>query len=200
MIKVEHIYKKFGNNIVFNNLNYQFEDKTFYILTGENGSGKSCLLYILGLIDTKFSGKIYFKDKQILFSSRHLVGKKRKGISFLMPKGNLISYLSCKDNLMLGVHNKIINLCPELNLNQDIKSLSGGEELLLALSRDISLKKDIYLLDEVTSSLDDKHVEQITNALQELSKEKLIIMASHDQRVFNIGKRLILKDGLLKDY
>ena len=76
MIKVEHIYKKFGNNIVFNNLNYQFEDKTFYILTGENGSGKSCLLYILGLIDTKFSGKIYFKDKQILFSSRHLVGKK----------------------------------------------------------------------------------------------------------------------------
>lgn len=202
MIELEHIYKCFGTHHVLNNINYVFNDKTFYVLTGENGSGKSCLLYILGFIDKRFAGNIYFDHQKTYFSKRRDVQKRKESISFLMAKGNLISYLTCEENLTLGLPKtaEIINLIPELDLTQDVRSLSGGEEILLALSRDISLKKDVYLLDEVTSSLDDEHTETLLEALVKLSEEKLIIMASHDPRTFQSGKRIVLKDGVIRDY
>lgn len=199
MIKLDSIKKSFGDKTVLNELSFEFKDKTLYILTGENGSGKSCLLYILAFLDKDYGGEMFINNKSMYFATSKDIERQRQRVSLLLPKGNLVSFLNCYDNLTLGVVDKsrVINLIPSLDLKQNVQSLSGGEEILLALSREISLDKDYYLMDEITDALDDVHFKQVMDALCKLANEKLVILATHDKRTLSYGTRLILKEGKL---
>lgn len=64
-------------------------------------------------------------------------------------------------------------------------------------TREISLDKDYYLMDEITDALDDVHFKQVMDALCKLANEKLVILATHDKRTLSYGTRLILKEGKL---
>ena len=82
-------------------------------------------------------------------------------------------------------------------MKQDVNTLSGGEEILLALNIEINKKKKIYILDEVTSMLDNDHFNKLMEIINNLSKEVLIIMISHDKRTNKYGKQLKLNKGKL---
>ena len=76
-------------------------------------------------------------------------------------------------------------------MKQDVNTLSGGEEILLALNIEINKKKKIYILDEVTAMLDNDHFNKLMEIINNLSREILIIMISHDKRTNKYGKQLI---------
>lgn len=191
MINLKNINKSFKDKEVLKNLTLDFPDKGLFLLTGDNGIGKTTLLYILGLLDISYSGEYILNRKKVSSMSKKEINKfRQQNISFLFSKGNLIPYLTIKENLELEVRDKrkIINFIPKLDLNSKVYGLSGGEEILLALSHEIALEKRIYLMDEVTSALDDDHCEQVMKIIDDLSKNHLVIMTSHDERAHSYGK------------
>lgn len=195
MIELKNITKRFNNNIVLDNLNYKFLETGLYIINGDNGSGKTTLSYIIGLLDNKYEGKFYFNNVDVSKLSKKENNQAReKFISYIFSKNNLIPYLNVKENLDLSnSENNFI----DLEMKQDVNTLSGGEEILLALNIEINKKKKIYILDEVTAMLDNDHFNKLMEIITNLSKEVLIIMISHDKRTDKYGKQLKLNKGKL---
>ncbi len=195
MIELKNITKRFNNNIVLDNLNYKFLETGLYIINGDNGSGKTTLSYIIGLLDDKYEGKFYFNNVDVSKLSKKEYNQAReKFISYIFSKNNLIPYLNVKENLDLSnSENNFI----DLEMKQDVNTLSGGEEILLALDIEINKKKKIYILDEVTAMLDNDHFNKLMEIINNLSKEVLIIMISHDKRTNKYGKQLKLNKGKL---
>ncbi len=195
MIELKNITKRFNNNIVLDNLNYKFLETGLYVINGDNGSGKTTLSYIIGLLDNKYEGKFYFNNVDVSKLSKKEYNQAReKFISYIFSKNNLIPYLNVKENLELSnSENNFI----DLEMKQDVNTLSGGEEILLALNIEINKKKKIYILDEVTSMLDNDHFNKLMEIINNLSKEVLIIMISHDKRTNKYGKQLKLNKGKL---
>lgn len=195
MIELKNITKRFNNNIVLDNLNYKFLETGLYIINGDNGSGKTTLSYIIGLLDNKYEGKFYFNNVDVSKLSKKENNQAReKFISYIFSKNNLIPYLNVKENLDLSnSENNFI----DLEMKQDVNTLSGGEEILLSLNIEINKKKKIYILDEVTSMLDNDHFNKLMEIINNLSKEVLIIMISHDKRTNKYGKQLKLNKGKL---
>lgn len=195
MIELKNITKRFNNNIVLDNLNYKFSETGLYIINGDNGSGKTTLSYIIGLLDNKYEGKFYFNNVDVSKLSKKEYNQAReKFISYIFSKNNLIPYLNVKENLDLSnSENNFI----DLEMKQDVNTLSGGEEILLALDIEINKKKKIYILDEVTAMLDNDHFNKLMEIINNLSKEVLIIMISHDKRTNKYGKQLKLNKGKL---
>ena len=195
MIELKNITKRFNNNIVLDNLNYKFLETGLYIINGDNGSGKTTLSYIIGLLDNKYEGKFYFNNVDVSKLSKKEYNQAReKFISYIFSKNNLIPYLNVKENLDLS--NSKNNFI-DLEMKQDVNTLSGGEEILLALDIEINKKKKIYILDEVTAMLDNDHFNKLMEIINNLSKEVLIIMISHDKRTNKYGKQLKLNKGKL---
>lgn len=195
MIELKNITKRFNNNIVLDNLNYKFLETGLYTINGDNGSGKTTLSYIIGLLDDKYEGKFYFNNVDVSKLSKKEYNQAReKFISYIFSKNNLIPYLNVKENLDLSnSENNFI----DLEMKQDVNTLSGGEEILLALDIEINKKKKIYILDEVTAMLDNDHFNKLMEIINNLSKEVLIIMISHDKRTNKYGKQLKLNKGKL---
>lgn len=196
MIELKNITKRFNNNIVLDNLNYKFLETGLYVINGDNGSGKTTLSYIIGLLDNKYEGKFYFNNVDVSKLSKKEYNQAReKFISYIFSKNNLIPYLNVKENLDLSnSENNFI----DLEMKQDVNTLSGGEEILLALNIEINKKKKIYILDEVTSMLDNDRFNKLMEIINNLSKEVLIIiMISHDKRTDKYGKQLKLNKGKL---
>lgn len=195
MIELKTITKRFNNNIVLDNLNYKFSETGLYVINGDNGSGKTTLSYIIGLLDNKYEGKFYFNNVDVSKLSKKEYNQAReKFISYIFSKNNLIPYLNVKENLDLSnCENNFI----DLEMKQDVNTLSGGEEILLALNIEINKKKKIYILDEVTAMLDNDHFNKLMEIINNLSKEVLIIMISHDKRTNKYGKQLKLNKGKL---
>ena len=71
----------------------------------------------------------------------------------------------------------------KISSNQKANTLSGGEELLLALDNAFNQNKKIYLLDEVTSNLDDNNFKTVIEKLINISASSLVIIVSHDERI-----------------
>lgn len=195
MIELKNITKRFNNNIVLDNLNYKFLETGLYVINGDNGSGKTTLSYIIGLLDNKYEGKFYFNNVDVSKLSKKEYNQAReKFISYIFSKNNLIPYLNVKENLELSnSENNFI----DLEMKQDVNTLSGGEEILLALNIEINKKKKIYILDEVTAMLDNDHFNKLMEIINNLSREILIIMISHDKRTNKYGKQLKLNKGKL---
>lgn len=188
MIQLVNLRRSFKDKIVFDGFSNTFDDHGFYILKGDNGCGKTTLLYFLALLDDGFRGKYLFDGVDLNSSPFKEREKFRsENISLLLPRGNLLDFLDVGENRNLLVKDKALDF-DHLEDTRSVFGLSGGEEILLSLSNEVSKKKKLYLLDEVTSSLSDDHVREVLDILMDLSKGSLVILASHDVRVLPYGK------------
>ena len=160
-------------------------------MTGDNGSGKSTLLYILALLDLDFEGSISFGAKRFTRRSSSVACERfrLKNISLILPENNMISFLDAGENMSLGLggRNRLVR-------RQKSDSLSGGEEILVAIEREEALGHRIILLDEVTSALDDANFTRVLSGIERLSEHSLVIFATHDQRMTSM-----MTDGALDE-
>lgn len=197
MIILNSIQKKFGDNVIFNNLSYKFYDKGLYVLFGPSGSGKTTMLnIIMGLIDFDFGSVSIFDNtyKKSVDSDFAI-----NCISYITQESYFIDYLTVFDNLKLCMNKEnetyILDLLKKFELDRTKDNypfqLSGGEKQRLAIIQSILQEKKILILDEPTSALDFDNKEKIFKILSNLKNEMLIICSSHDERILDFADNII---------
>ena len=197
---------------VLKDINLQIEKGSIITIKGPSGSGKSTLLSIIGTLDSADSGDILINGKNIR-DELNIDQLRNKNIGFVFQFHNLISELTLEENVCLPKmianelidKNEINELFEYFNLENRMNSfpndLSGGEKQRVAVMRAIINNPSVIIADEPTGNLDQDNAQKITSLFQKLNTEKnlTIIIATHDESVFNIGhKKYHLVDGFLK--
>lgn len=200
MITLKNINKSYNNTKVLKNINLTLPDKGLICILGASGSGKSTLLNIIGKIEVPDKGEVYFYNKNIKDIKSEMYHTNY--VSFIYQNYNLIDALSVKDNLNLITKNNewIIN---KLGLSKikNIKTnkISGGEKQRTAIARSILSDSLVYLADEPTGAIDTANSIKIMQILKELSKEKLVLMITHNEDLAHAyaDEIIYLKDGTI---
>ena len=208
MIEVKNIHKEFGNNLVLNDVSFNFQRGKTNLIIGESGSGKTTLLKILiGLYpfdkgNTSYDGRIFNEMK---LKEKRLI---RQEIGMLFQGGALFDYMTVEENIKFPLtmftnqteEEKIerVNFClKRVNLeNQNNllpSELSGGMVKRVAIARSISMNPRYLLCDEPNSGLDPKSAILIDDLIQEITEEYDIttIVNTHDMNsVMQIGDNI----------
>ncbi len=194
---IKNLTKKFRDRVIFQNLNFTFEDTGFYALVGPSGSGKSTLLEIIAGIDVDFKGALKINKTNIKTKlSEERSDLRLKKMGYLRQGYDLLELENALDNITLplkAVSNE--KVCVQNKRSKDISKhydvddkmgetvnrLSGGEKQRVAFVRAIVNSPIVLLCDEPTGSLDSKSAVCIYEKLREVSKKTLVIMVTHDE-------------------
>lgn len=216
MLKLFNIRKSytigdFSQNAL-DGVSVNFRKKDFVAVLGPSGCGKTTLLNVIGGLDHADGGDLYINGK----STKHFRDSdwdmyRNNTIGFIFQSHNLISHLSVLQNVEMGLtlsgvpkterRKRAEEVLTRVGLKDHIhkrpNQLSGGQSQRVAIARALANNPEIILADEPTGSLDSETSIQIMELIQEIAKEKLVILVTHDSELANkYATRLIkLKDG-----
>ena len=193
MLELKNVCKKYDRDVL-KKINLKFGNKGFICLVGESGSGKTTLLNIIGGLEQPDSGKVIFNGNNIKnidssFYSNQLV-------SFINQNYNLIDKYTVLENILLPIELRRIrspcnvdNILKMLGIyslkNKKVISLSGGEKQRVAIARCIVQNTRVILADEPTGALDSENAYSVMRILKNLSKQKLVIVVTHNIELAN---------------
>ena len=190
MLELKHVaysYQSYQEEI-FSDVNYQFENGTFYSIIGQSGAGKSTLLSLLAGLDNPKKGQVLFdgEDIQTKGSSYH----RKHHVSLVFQNYNLIDYLTSLENVRLVNKQAGKEILLELGLDEtqikrNVLQLSGGQQQRVAIARALVSEAPVILADEPTGNLDEQTAGDIIAILKELAKErqKCVIVVTHSKEV-----------------
>lgn len=191
-------------------INLTFEEKGLVFILGKSGSGKSTLLNMLGGLDKFDEGEIIIKGKSSeKFSQSDFDSYRNTFIGFIFQEYNILNDFTVGANIALAMElqgkkptkealNHILN---EVDLDgfagRKPNELSGGQKQRVAIARALIKNPEIIMADEPTGALDSNTGKQVFDTLKKLSKDKLVIVVSHDREFAEqYGDRVIeLADG-----
>ena len=196
---------------VLKDIDLQIDKGSIITIKGPSGSGKSTLLSIIGTLDNADSGELLINGMSI-DDNTNIDKLRNKSIGFVFQFHNLISELTLEENVSLPKmiakeqlgKKELIELFEYFDLKDRMNSfpndLSGGEKQRVAVMRAVINNPSIIIADEPTGNLDKENALKMMSLFQKLNTEKklTIIIATHDEDVFNIGhKKYQLVDGCL---
>ena len=196
---------------VLKDINLQIDKGSILTIKGPSGSGKSTLLSIIGTLDNADSGELLINGMSVQ-ENINIDKLRNKSIGFVFQFHNLISELTLEENVSLPKmiakeqldKEELIELFEYFDLKHRMNSfpndLSGGEKQRVAVMRAVVNNPSIIVADEPTGNLDKENALKMMSLFQKLNTEKklTIIIATHDEDVFNIGhKKYQLVDGSL---
>lgn len=222
MIKLENVNKYFNkhrrNQIhVINNTSLTLEDKGLVALLGPSGCGKTTLLNAIGGLDKINSGNIYINNERLSKRSVSKVDKIRNlNIGYIFQDYCLVNNMTVFDNVALVLKINGINDKNEITKrvnyvldkvgmyrfrNRYANMLSGGERQRVGIARAIVKDPSIIIADEPTGNLDSKNTIEIMNIIKAISKDRLVILVTHETELANFYASRILKisDGTITD-
>ena len=211
MLELKNIVKKYGNNVILDDISLQIKKGEIVSILGPAGSGKTTLLNLmLGITDIS-SGKIIYDGEDITN-----VPLEKRGFNIVFQDYALFPNLTAYENIVYGLRNKpgisteqdvqdfIHLLGLEEHLNKRISQLSGGQKQRVALARTMVMKPKILLLDEPLSALDGVIKESIKSKIKEIAREFSLttIIVTHDpeEALTLSDKVLIINDGEIAQY
>lgn len=195
MITINSVNKNYitKNNVVpaLVDVSLKLPRKGFILICGESGSGKTTLLKLISGIEKIDEGEILIDNTSINeLSNEHVFSYIDKNVGFVFQDYNLFEKNSVYENLNLVINDeknpkqKIKETLKKVDLlgfeKRKVSTLSSGERQRLAIARAILKNSKIILADEPTGSLDDENSIKILNIFKQISKEKLVIISSHD--------------------
>lgn len=220
MLQLKNITKNYlsGDNEVqaLKGINIEFRENEFVSILGQSGCGKTTLLNIIGGLDRYTSGDLIingkstkeFKDKDWDIYRNHSVG-------FVFQSYNLIPHQTVLANVELALtisgvgkserKRRAIEALQKVGLgdqlNKKPNQMSGGQMQRVAIARALVNDPDILLADEPTGALDSKTSVQVMEILKEISKDRLIIMVTHNPELAKKYSSRIVKllDGKIID-
>lgn len=193
--------------LIFKHVNLQMKDRDKVIITGDSGVGKSTLLNIISGQLTPISGQVKFGQGSIALSDSVLISQKPWLFKGTIAE-NLSLYQSFSEKRLIKVL-KEVHLWKELGaqpLNFEVESngtnLSGGQAQRLVIARGLLRKKNLFLLDEITSSLDKENSTKIRTLIYQLPVMMIEVAHNID---FNLVKKYkikiytLTKDGIINE-
>ncbi|MCM3320822.1 ATP-binding cassette domain-containing protein [Cytobacillus sp. FSL W7-1323] len=201
-------FKKKGFSIL-NDFDLEVKPGERLSIVGESGVGKTSLLNILGLLDTKYQGNYRLFDSPVKDLSRNKLAEWRnQKIGFVLQESSLINSLTIEDNiklpLMYGnveknltVQERFKRITNKIGIEPILKKkpldCSGGQRSRAVFARAVIMNPQIILSDEPTASLDSENKEKIINLLFDMNKEfnTTVITVTHDLDVANRHERII---------
>ena len=216
MLKLKNVSKFYYNKGViangFNKVNISFDIGEFVVITGESGSGKSTLLNVISGLDSYEEGEMYINGIETShYGKGEMDEYRKKYVSNIFQHFNLVNSYTVYQNVELvllmngykkkDVKNKILELIDQVGLtkyrNTKVSKLSGGQKQRVAIARALGKETPIIVCDEPTANLDSKSSKEIIKILKEISKNKLVIMVTHDfPSVEKIATRVVkMNDG-----
>ena len=197
MIKLENVSKIYYRGRrplkALDDVNIELPSKGMTFIVGENGSGKSTLAGIIAGIDELSSGNIYFNS--VNYNGLNMSSFRSNIISFVFQEVNLLEDFNVYDNLKIALklsgieieEDKINEVLKKLNIENVGKrfkhELSIGQMQRVAIARAILKNSKVLICDEATSALDEENSIQVFNILKELSKDRLVIVITHDMNI-----------------
>ncbi|MBE6663962.1 MAG: ATP-binding cassette domain-containing protein [Ruminococcaceae bacterium] len=212
VVNLSKIYKSKGGAEVkaLDNVSIRFPERGMVFLLGKSGSGKSTLLNVCGGLDAPTSGEILVKGRSSKnFSQGDFDSYRNTFIGFVFQEYNILNEFSVEDNIALALElqgkpksQKAINeLLEQVDLvglsKRKPNTLSGGQKQRIAIARALIKSPEIIMADEPTGALDSSTGKAVFETLKKLSKDKLVLVVSHDRDFAEqYGDRIIeLKDG-----
>lgn len=209
------IYVSEGNVAVgIRGVNLEFELGEFVAITGASGSGKSTLLNVLSGMDSYEEGELFIEGKP---TSHYLQTDweeyREKYISFIFQDYNIIDSFTVLQNVELALmtitdplerRKRAIELIERVGLKSHMKhkgsQLSGGQKQRTVIARALAKDSPIILADEPTGNLDSETSKEIVALLREVSKDKLLIMVTHNfEQVEDVATRHVrVFDGAIE--
>mgnify|MGYP004453135963 FL=1 len=199
MLKLENINKDYisGDTTVhaLKNINIEFRESEFVSILGQSGGGKTTLLNIIGGLDRYTSGDLIINNKSTKnFKDRDWDAYRNYSVGFVFQNYNLIPHQTVLANVELALtlsgvskkerKQKAIKALEDVGLKEQIhkkpNQLSGGQMQRVAIARALVNNPDIILADEPTGALDTQTSVQVMEILKKISKDKLVIMVTHN--------------------
>ncbi len=220
MLELKNITKNYlsGENEVkaLKGISIEFRKSEFVSILGQSGCGKTTLLNIIGGLDRYTSGDLIINGKSTKdFKDKDWDSYRNYSVGFVFQNYNLISHQTVLSNVELsltldGVSKKerrkrAIKALEDVGLKDQINKkpnqLSGGQMQRVAIARALVNDPDIILADEPTGALDTDTSKQVMELLKKISKNKLIIMVTHNKELAEKYSTRIVKilDGVITD-
>lgn len=197
-ISLKNVSFKYDEDIIFSNFSLSLKKGDIYIITGSNGSGKTTLSYILmGLLSTN---GVWYNNCPL--SDVDIVNLRKEKISVLLQnphfldttvKNNIKFFTGYEDDkLMDRIHQLEANglfadneFSIDKNYEKNIKQLSGGEKQRMQMLELMLLNKELVILDEPTSQMDNKGVDILISYVKNNRRNKIVIIITHDYKLIN---------------
>lgn len=219
MLQLKEIVKSYTTGeftqVALNKVSLKFRKSEFVAILGPSGSGKTTCLNIIGGLDQYDQGDLIINGKSTKnFKDSDWDAYRNNSVGFVFQSYNLISHLSIMDNVEMGMtlsgvssqekRKKAIEVLEKVGLKEHIhkkpNQLSGGQMQRVAIARALANDPDIILADEPTGALDTHTSVQIMELIKEISKDKLVVMVTHNPELANeYTDRIVeFRDGEIK--
>ncbi len=199
MIRLKNISKFYSKNqtvsLGLRKVNLEIGLHEFVAIIGESGSGKTTLLNVISGIDTYEEGELYINDEETsYFSKEDWENYRKKYIAFIFQSYNLIESYTVLQNVEAALilsgypkeklRQRAMDIIDRVGLTDHLKhkatKLSGGQKQRVVIARAIAKDAPVIVADEPTGNLDSESAKMIVDLLAEISKEKLVIVVTHD--------------------
>ncbi len=218
MIELKDVTKYYSSDtsvaMALRNINLEFHKGEFVVITGKSGSGKSTLLNVISGMDTYEEGEMYFNGMETsYYDKKDWEDYRRENISFIYQSYNLIDSYTALENVetVMRIENgkerrrerkkRALEILDQVGLKKRARHkavhLSSGQKQRLGIARALAKDTDIIIADEPTGNLDVENGVAVMKMLYELSRDKLIIVVTHNfEQVQDFATRKIrLFDG-----
>ena len=196
MIAVEHLTKRFGRNLVLDDISETIREGEKVVVIGPSGSGKSTFLRCLNLLEQPTKGTITF-DGTVITDPKVNIDAIRRQMGMVFQHFNLFPNMTIRKNITLApVKTKLmgqeeadalaLSLLKRVNLEDKADAypnqLSGGQKQRIAIVRALAMKPKVMLFDEPTSALDPISTLKIEDLMEELKKDYTVIVVTHNMQ------------------
>ncbi len=214
ILEMEDISIQFPGVLALDHARFDLDRGEVHVLLGENGAGKSTIMKILAGINTDYSGKVIYKGEEI--SCRDIQEQKRRGISMIFQEMNLLRNLTVAENIfmsqrpvtktgsvdwkkMMKEARKLLDsIGADISEKELVSNLSVGQMQMVEIAKALSFASDIIIMDEPTSALTEKEVDNLFSMIDGLKKKGVaIVYISHRmEEIMKISDRItIFRDG-----
>ena len=196
LIQINHLTKKFGDNVVLNDITETIDKGDVIVVIGASGGGKSTFLRSLNLLNRPTKGEILFEGTDLVGLSEKELDNVREKMGMVFQSFNLFPNMTVLENIKLAPRKvKAVTdeeatktakeILDQVGLAEKAdaypSSLSGGQQQRVAIARALAMHPDVMLFDEPTSALDPEMVGEVLKVMQDLAKTGMtMVVVTHE--------------------
>lgn len=222
ILTIKNLTKKYGENVVFHDINLTVNEGDTIVIIGPSGTGKSTLLRCINLLTRSDAGEIWLDDKEITCKECD-EDKVRQHIGMVFQNFLLFNHLTALENVRLGL-TRVKHMNPadaQLKAMQELErvglqdraghypgQLSGGQQQRVAIARALAMDPRVMLFDEPTSALDPELIGEVLEVMRKLALEGMtMLVVTHEMgfarevadRIVFLEKGSVVEEGSPND-